>query len=79
MVAKAVRRNKLLEFFALPPPCLVGLEAFGSAHHRRPDMTMPLCVVDASFFSSIGVVNPRLTIIANALRVARHIQKRLGA
>src|ERR1700684_3719044 len=33
MVAKAIRRNKLLEFFASLPPCLVGLEASGSAHH----------------------------------------------
>jgi transposase len=33
MVARAVRRNKLLEFFASLPPCLVGLEASGSAHH----------------------------------------------
>ena len=33
MVAKAIRRNKLLEFFASLPPCLVRLEASGSAHH----------------------------------------------
>ena len=33
VVAKAVRRNKLLEFFASLPRCLVGLEACGSAHH----------------------------------------------
>ena len=32
-VAKAIRRNKLLEFFASLAPCLVGLEASGSAHH----------------------------------------------
>ena len=32
-VAKAIRRNKLLEFFASLPLCLVGLEASGSAHH----------------------------------------------
>jgi transposase len=32
-VAKAIRRNKLLEFFAALPACLVGLEACGSAHH----------------------------------------------
>ena len=30
---KAMRRNKLLEFFASLPACLVGLEASGSAHH----------------------------------------------
>jgi transposase len=33
VIAKAIRRNKLLEFFASLPPCLVGLEASGSAHH----------------------------------------------
>ena len=33
VVAKAMRRNKLLEFFASLPACLVGLEASGSAHH----------------------------------------------
>src|SRR5208282_5020668 len=33
VVTKAIRRNKLLEFFASLPSCLVGLEASGSAHH----------------------------------------------
>jgi len=32
-----------------------------------------LYVTDASFFPSIGAVNPTLTIIANALRVADHL------
>ena len=36
-----------------------------------------LYVVDASFFPSIGAVNPTLTIIANALRVADTIKDRL--
>ncbi len=36
-----------------------------------------LYVVDASFFPSIGAVNPTLTIIANALRVADILQQRL--
>lgn len=38
-----------------------------------------LYVTDASFFPSIGAVNPTLTIIANALRVADHLKERLGA
>lgn len=38
-----------------------------------------LYLADASFFVSIGAVNPTLTIIANALRVADHIAARLGA
>jgi choline dehydrogenase-like flavoprotein len=37
-----------------------------------------LYVTDASFFPSIGAVNPTLTIIANALRVGDHIAARLG-
>ena len=36
-----------------------------------------LYVTDASFFPSIGAVNPTLTIIANALRVADQIVSRL--
>jgi choline dehydrogenase-like flavoprotein len=38
-----------------------------------------LYVTDASFFPSIGAVNPTLTIIANALRVADRICERFGA
>jgi len=38
-----------------------------------------LYVTDASFFPSIGAVNPTLTIIANALRVADHLRARLSA
>ncbi len=37
-----------------------------------------LYVVDAGFFPSIGAVNPTLTIIANAMRVADHLKERLG-
>ena len=37
-----------------------------------------LYVVDASFFPSIGAVNPTLTIIANSLRVADHLRTRLA-
>jgi choline dehydrogenase-like flavoprotein len=36
-----------------------------------------LYITDASFFPSIGAVNPTLTIIANALRVADIIKRRL--
>jgi choline dehydrogenase-like flavoprotein len=37
-----------------------------------------LYVVDASFFPSVGAVNPSLTIIANALRVADHLIERVS-
>jgi choline dehydrogenase-like flavoprotein len=36
-----------------------------------------LYVVDSSFFPSSGAINPTLTIIANALRVADHLKERL--
>ena len=36
-----------------------------------------LYLADASFFPSIGAVNPTLTIIANALRIADHVAERL--
>jgi NAD(P)-dependent dehydrogenase (short-subunit alcohol dehydrogenase family) len=37
-----------------------------------------LYVVDGSFFPSSAAVNPALTIMANALRVADHLKTRLG-
>jgi len=37
-----------------------------------------LYVVDASFFPSIGAVNPALTVMANAIRVGDHLLERLG-
>ena len=30
---RRLRRSELLEFFGEAPPCLVGMEACGSAHH----------------------------------------------
>jgi choline dehydrogenase-like flavoprotein len=38
-----------------------------------------LYVVDASFFPSSSAVNPALTVMANALRVADHLKARLGS
>jgi choline dehydrogenase-like flavoprotein len=35
--------------------------------------------VDTSFFPSSSAVNPALTAMANALRVADHLLERLGA
>jgi transposase len=32
-VARKLRRKEVLAFFAKLPPCLVGMEACGSAHH----------------------------------------------
>jgi choline dehydrogenase-like flavoprotein len=44
---------------------------------RAHDVTN-LYVVDGSFFPSSSAVNPALTIMANALRVADHLKQRLG-
>jgi choline dehydrogenase-like flavoprotein len=37
-----------------------------------------LYVVDASFFPSIGAVNPALTVMANAIRVGEHLVERMA-
>ena len=45
VVAKPIRRNKLLEFFASLPPCLVGLEEYlrvGASLGARADHARPL-------------------------------------
>jgi choline dehydrogenase-like flavoprotein len=46
--------------------------------HCRAHEVDNLYVVDASFFPSSAAVNPALTIMANALRVADHLKRRLG-
>ncbi len=37
-----------------------------------------LYVVDSSFFPALGAVNPTLTIVANAFRVADHLKNKWG-
>jgi choline dehydrogenase-like flavoprotein len=46
--------------------------------HCRAHEVDNLYVVDGSFFPSSSAVNPALTIMANALRVAEHLKARLG-
>ena len=46
--------------------------------HCRSHEVENLYVVDASFFPSSGAVNPALTVMANALRVADHLAGRLS-
>ena len=53
-------------------PRTSALDVFCKAHDLDN-----LYVVDASFFPSIGAVNPALTIMANALRVGDHLLERL--
>ena len=33
VLRKQLRREQMVEFFAKLPPCLIGMEACGSAHH----------------------------------------------
>jgi transposase len=33
MLRKKLRRDQLMPFFANLPPCLIGMEACGGAHH----------------------------------------------
>ena len=33
ILQRQLRRNQLLNFFATLPPCLIGMEACGGAHH----------------------------------------------
>ena len=47
--------------------------------HCRAHEVDNLYVVDGSFFPSSAAVNPALTIMANALRIADHLRGRLGA
>ncbi len=39
VIRKKLRRSELLEFFKEPPPCLVGMEACGTAHHWGRELT----------------------------------------
>jgi transposase len=39
VVRKKLRRSELLAFFKAPPPCLIGLEAGGTAHHWARELT----------------------------------------
>ena len=39
LVRKQLRRAEVLRFFAPLPPCLVGMEACGTAHHWARELT----------------------------------------
>ena len=71
-IGGAVHQAGTTRFGADPATTVLGLE-------RRAHELDDLYVVDASFFPSIGAVNPTLTIIADALRVADHLLGWMGA
>jgi choline dehydrogenase-like flavoprotein len=66
----AIARQRTLRFGEDPQSSVLDLDC-------RTHEIANLYVTDASFFPSIGAVNPTLTIIANALRVAETISKRI--
>ncbi|MER9966245.1 IS110 family transposase, partial [Mesorhizobium sp. M0060] len=39
VVRKALRRSQVLPFFTKLPPCLIGMEACGTAHHWARELT----------------------------------------
>jgi transposase len=39
VLRKKFRRGQVLKFFAILPPCLVGMEACGSAHHWARELS----------------------------------------
>lgn len=41
VLRKTLKRDKVTEFFANLPPCLIGIEACGSAHHWARRLTKP--------------------------------------
>ncbi len=60
--------------------CRFGSDADASVldpHCKAHDLDN-LYVIDGSFFPSSSAVNPSLTMIANALRVADHLRERLA-
>ena len=70
-LAGVAHQNGTIRFGA--DPMTSALDPLCKAHE-----VANLYVVDGSFFPSSGAVNPALTIMANALRVADHLKERLA-
>jgi choline dehydrogenase-like flavoprotein len=70
-VAATGHQNGTVRFGADPAASALDLDC-------RSHEVGSLYVVDSSFFPSSSAVNPTLTIIANAIRVADHLKARLG-
>ncbi len=71
-LAGVAHQNGTLRFGASPRDSVLDV-------HCKAHELDNLYVVDGSFFPSSSAVNPGLTIMANALRVADHLKTRLGA
>ena len=62
LVRKQLRRAEALRFFAALPPCLVGMEACGTAHHRARELT--------KLGHTVRLVPPANTIVNDRLDLA---------
>jgi choline dehydrogenase-like flavoprotein len=71
-IGGVAHQNGTIRFGADPATAPLGLDC-------RMHEVDNLYVADSSFFVSSTAVNPTLTIIANALRVADRVAERLGA
>ena len=81
---EARRENRIpdtIRFLRFRPSALIGIHQYLSQEIKldycKAHGIDNLYVTDASFFPSIGAVNPTLPIIANSLRVADTIASRL--
>jgi choline dehydrogenase-like flavoprotein len=70
-IASVAHQNGTVRFGADPASSALDL-------HCRMHEVDNLYVADSSFFVSSSAVNPTLTIIANALRIADHLTERLN-
>ena len=49
VISRQLRRKQVIDFFSKIPPCLVGMEACGTAHHWAREVSMPrLFIIDGS-------------------------------
>ncbi|VVE84607.1 transposase [Pandoraea sputorum] len=81
IVNKPIKRAKLLEFFANPAPCLIGMEACGGAHHwarQLVKMGHGVKLMAGEFVKAFNVRNKNDAADARAiwLAVQRHCKSR---
>ena len=63
VLKKRLVRHKVLAFLAGLAPCLIGLEASGSAHYWARELTKLGCVRDACNFSRLVMCPAKFTLL----------------